>query len=298
MASTKLMTTKDGKRFFQISVSRGYGKAPYKKRWYWPDGWSKRTAERELKKVAAEFERACAAGEIKNRTEQKEIAAAAAAERAKLKTFRDYALGVYMASKEQSFSENARSSYMMFLEKHIFPAFGDMLLVEISTAMINKFLLDFQKQGYKQATVTKLYNIMNGVFTMAFMDDSIPINPMIKANKPKVSKEEKAQATRTNDGLSFGQIFTQKSIEENGLKFSKHASFRLNDRGIEMTQSQVSRLNEGARKAAEKGIKDSLVLVDDMAFIVNIPNQTVVTAMDSTETIENVFTHINGAVIM
>ena len=111
-------------------------------------------------------------------------------------------------------------------------------------------------------------------------------------------KEEKAQATRTSEGLSFGQIFSQKSIEENGLKFSKHASFRLSDRGIEMTQGQVSRLNEGARKAAEKGIKDSLVLVDDMAFIVNIPNQTVVTAMDSTETIENVFTHINGAVIM
>ena len=46
MASTKLMETKDGKRFFKISVSRGYGKSPYTMRWYWPDGWSKRTAER------------------------------------------------------------------------------------------------------------------------------------------------------------------------------------------------------------------------------------------------------------
>ncbi len=109
-------------------------------------------------------------------------------------------------------------------------------------------------------------------------------------------KEEKAKVTA--DGLSFGQIFSQKSIEENGLKFSKHASFRLTDRGIDLTDGQMARLNDGARKAAEKGIKDSLVLVDDMAFIVNIPNQTVVTAMDSTETIENVFTHINGAVIM
>ncbi|MBR1861211.1 MAG: flagellar protein [Lachnospiraceae bacterium] len=109
-------------------------------------------------------------------------------------------------------------------------------------------------------------------------------------------KEEKARVT--SEGLSFGQIFSQKSIEESGLKFSKHASFRLNDRGIEISGEQMARLNDGARKAAEKGIKDSLVLVDDMAFIVNIPNQTVVTAMDSTETIENVFTHINGAVIM
>ena len=73
MASTKLMETKVGKRFFQICVSRGYGKAPYKKRWYWPDGWSKRTAERELKKVAAEFERACAAGEIKTAQSKKRL---------------------------------------------------------------------------------------------------------------------------------------------------------------------------------------------------------------------------------
>ena len=91
MASTKLMETKVGKRFFQICVSRGYGKAPYKKRWYWPDGWSKRTAERELAKVAAEFERACAAGEILNREQAKKKAADEAAEAAKLKTVRQYA---------------------------------------------------------------------------------------------------------------------------------------------------------------------------------------------------------------
>ena len=219
MASTKLMQTKDGKRYFQICVSRGYGKSPYKKRWYWPDGWSKRTAERELAKVAAEFERACAAGEIKNRAEQKEIEAAAAAERAKLKTFRDYALNVYMGTKTQSFSENARSSYMMFLEKHIFPAFGDMLLVEISTAMINKYLLDFQKQGYKQATVTKLYNILNGVFTMAFMDDSIPVNPMLKASKPKASKDAQAKP-ESEKALTVEQLqYVLACVDQEDLKW-------------------------------------------------------------------------------
>lgn len=221
MASTKLMQTKDGKRFFQISVSRGQGKSLYKMRWYWPDGWSKRTAERELAKVAAEFERACKAGEIHNRAEQKEIAAAAAAERAKLKTFKSYALDVFMATKEQSFSENARSSYMMFLEKHIFPVFGNMLLVDISTAMVNKFLLDFQKQGYKQATVTKLYNIMNGVFTMAFMDDSIPANPMLKANKPKISKEEKAQTRNESEkALTVEQLqYVLSCVDQEDLKW-------------------------------------------------------------------------------
>ena len=82
------------------------------------------------------------------------------------------------------------------------------------------------------------------------------------------------------------------------LKFSKHATVRLADRGIELTDAQLERLNDGAQKAGQKGIRDSLVIVDDLAFIVNVPNKTVVTAMDSRETEENVFTNINGAVIM
>ena len=82
------------------------------------------------------------------------------------------------------------------------------------------------------------------------------------------------------------------------LKFSKHAAVRLENRGIELTDAQLERLNDGARKAGQKGIRDSLVIVDKLAFIVNVPNKTVVTAMDSRETEENVFTNINGAVIM
>lgn len=221
MASTKLMQTKDGKQFYQISVSRGYGKSPYKTRWYFPDSWCDKTVKRELSKAVAEFERACSAGEIQNRAEQKEKAAQEAAERAKLKTFRDYSLDVFMATKEQSFSENARSSYLMFFEKHLFPVFGDTLLVEISTAMINKFLLGFQKQGYKQATATKLYNIMNGVFTMAFMDDSIPTNPMLKAYKPKASKDETAHDKSENEkALTVEQLKNVLScVEHEDLKW-------------------------------------------------------------------------------
>ena len=55
---------------------------------------------------------------------------------------------------------------------------------------------------------------------------------------------------------------------------------------------------EARAKASEKGIKESLVIVDSLAFIVNVPNQTVVTAMDQTESDENVFTNIDGAVII
>lgn len=193
MASIKQMETKDGKRFFQISVSRGYGKSPYKTRWYWPDGWSKRTAEREAAKRAAEFERACAAGEVLNRAQAKEKAAQEAAEAAKLKTVRQYANGVFMPTKEATFSENARSSYRMFLDKHIFPVLGDTLLTDVTPAMVTKLLTDFQKAGYAHATAVKLYNILNGVFEMAFLDDSIPMNPMLKVKRPVPRKGEQAQ---------------------------------------------------------------------------------------------------------
>ena len=190
MASIKLNETKDGRRFFQISVSRGYGKAPYKRRWYWPDGWSKRTAEREAAKQAAAFELACKNGEVLNRAQEREKAAREAAEAAKLKTVRQYADGVFMPTKEATFSENARSSYRMFLDKHILPVLGDVLLVEVSPAMISKLLIDFQRAGYAHATTVKLYNILNGIFEMAFLDDSIPMNPMLKVKRPAPRKDE------------------------------------------------------------------------------------------------------------
>ncbi len=72
---------------------------------------------------------------------------------------------------------------------------------------------------------------------------------------------------------------------------------RLSLRNIELTQDQMQRLNQGKIEAGEKGIKDSLILVDQLAFIVNVPNNTVVTAMDQTENKSNVFTNIDGAVI-
>ena len=83
-----------------------------------------------------------------------------------------------------------------------------------------------------------------------------------------------------------------------GLKFSKHADARLNDRNIHLTQEQMQRLEEGTKKANEKGIKESLMIMDNMAFIINIKNQVVVTAMDSSENTENIFTNIDGAVIV
>ena len=111
----------------------------------------------------------------------------------------------------------------------------------------------------------------------------------------------KIQRTSNENAISFGQILEDKSktfTQGSVLKFSKHAANRLNTRNIELSDEQVIRLQDGCQKANAKGIKDSLVLVDELAFIVNIPSSTVVTAMDQNETNENIFTNIDGAVIV
>ncbi len=106
------------------------------------------------------------------------------------------------------------------------------------------------------------------------------------------------QETVREGQVSFRDVLKTKTDEDESLKFSKHASTRLEQRGIHLTEKQMERLNDGRRQAEQKGIKDSLVIVDELAFIVNVPNNTVVTALDSTQTDTNVFTNIDGAVIM
>lgn len=99
--------------------------------------------------------------------------------------------------------------------------------------------------------------------------------------------------------VSFDDLLRQKQSQgASELKFSKHASSRLESRGISLSTEQSARLTGGVEQAKAKGINESLVLVDSLAFIVNVPNNTVVTAMDQNETNSNVFTNIDGAVIM
>lgn len=106
--------------------------------------------------------------------------------------------------------------------------------------------------------------------------------------------------TKTSNGKTFADIYKSvQSIQlpQDGVKFSKHAANRLTDRNIELSENQLDRLNSGTMQASKKGINESLVLVDDMAFIVNIKNNTVITAMDKNSSDDNVFTNIDGAVI-
>lgn len=102
---------------------------------------------------------------------------------------------------------------------------------------------------------------------------------------------------KSEEALSFQEILNRKNSAED-IRFSKHAAQRLSSRNIELTDGQVERLKQGTAKAQQKGIRESLVIVDQLAFIVNVPNNTVVTAMNQQDTAENVFTNIDGAVIV
>ncbi len=125
---------------------------------------------------------------------------------------------------------------------------------------------------------------------------------------PQVTKSYRPTGTDAHGdrdsgkAVSFQDILGRKAEEtkaqERALKFSKHAAGRLEERNIELSETQLERLQEGTVKAGEKGINESLVLMDQLAFIVNIPGNTVITAMDQTETDQNIFTNIDGAVIV
>ncbi len=114
------------------------------------------------------------------------------------------------------------------------------------------------------------------------------INPVSTSSRSSVHKSR-----LESDKTSFDQL-----LQKNMLKFSNHAVKRLEQRGIEIPREQLARISDAVDQAAAKGSKESLILLSDMALIVNIPNRTVVTAMDGGSMKDNVFTKIDSAVII
>ncbi len=110
----------------------------------------------------------------------------------------------------------------------------------------------------------------------------------VQPNDTKTSTE--------NTGSSFESILQNKVNENETLKFSKHANLRLYDRNLNLTNNQMERVQNGVIEARNKGINDSLVLVDDIALVVSVKNNTVITATNKNQS--SVFTNINGAVIV
>ena len=92
----------------------------------------------------------------------------------------------------------------------------------------------------------------------------------------------------------FDKLFTD---ELNKIKFSGHAMKRLESRNIKLDDNEINKIQNAVDKARMKGSKDSLVMMNDTAFIVNIPNSTVITALPVSDSEKNVFTNIDSVVI-
>lgn len=114
------------------------------------------------------------------------------------------------------------------------------------------------------------------------------IPPKVNHNSTSQGLNQSGEAQKT-----FKQIFDEKII-----RFSQHAEQRLKQRGIEFNPDQLAKLETAIEKAAQKGAKDSLVLLQDVALIVNVKNRMVVTAMDGSSMKDNVFTKIDSAVVV
>jgi len=100
-----------------------------------------------------------------------------------------------------------------------------------------------------------------------------------------------------NNNVSF-EGYLRESMASREVKFSKHAESRLQSRNINFSKEQKSKLDAAVNKADQKGIKDSLVMMDNVALVVNVKSRTVVTAMSNSEAKENIFTNIDGAIFV
>ena len=105
------------------------------------------------------------------------------------------------------------------------------------------------------------------------------------------------QAQTQRNGVQFSELL-QREADRTSVHFSKHAAQRVQERGIQMTDSLLGDLNQAVQKARDKGARDVVVIGQSGAFIVNIPNNVVVTTMSGTEMKDNIFTNIDSAVLM
>lgn len=120
----------------------------------------------------------------------------------------------------------------------------------------------------------------------------IPSQPI----KPgHVSPKPQDRAVR---GTRFSEILNKETQKQENIRFSAHALKRLDSRNIHLNDRQQARLNQAIEKAGSKGVKDSLILLDRLAFVVNIKNRTVITALEQSQLNEGVVTNIDGALII
>lgn len=121
-----------------------------------------------------------------------------------------------------------------------------------------------------------------------------PIIPVIKPNiTPNTNQRQNVTPNQGFDAMLQQQIYKQTEV-----KFSKHAMDRLQSRNIKLSTEDINKINEAVNKAAEKGVKEALIIMGNTALVTSIKNKTVITAATEETLKNNVFTNIDGTVII
>ena len=132
-------------------------------------------------------------------------------------------------------------------------------------------------------------------------DQLVPQGPA-KVKQPDLgggpSFKETLNQTSGMKPQNLGQMTQGLNKAAEGVKFSNHAIERMKTRGISYSPEDITKLSDAISRAAAKGSKDSLVLMNDSALIVSVKNNTVVTVMDKNALKENVFTNIDSTVVI
>ena len=118
-------------------------------------------------------------------------------------------------------------------------------------------------------------------------------NPALLPPGPAPGPSGRQQAPKAPSGPAFSDVLR----EQTRLQFSGHALQRIQRRGIDVSKPTLTRLQGGLERAAAKGSRDAVVLVDQTAFVVSVRNRTVITAVDNDHMKDHVFTNIDSAVI-
>ncbi|MDQ7062633.1 MAG: TIGR02530 family flagellar biosynthesis protein [candidate division KSB1 bacterium] len=117
------------------------------------------------------------------------------------------------------------------------------------------------------------------------------IRGQLKPSKSRIKQQNKTQEPE------FVKLFNQAVERQYQLHFSRHVQDRFQQRQIFLNGKQLEEIHQAVQLAQQKGIRDSLIVTKDSAFIVNIPSKTVITAMERDATRFRVFNNIDGAVI-
>lgn len=120
----------------------------------------------------------------------------------------------------------------------------------------------------------------------------------IVTGTPSVGTPAQTQRTEQHTEEKPFAAFLQEQLSRSSVEFTKHATTRVMERSIPLSDNSIERLNEGVRLAREKGLDDTLILVDNTAFVVSAKNGKVITTVGRDELHGNVFTNIDGTVIM